>query len=82
MPHKPVVREVAAATRVRMMFDAGAKSHYLASSVNDCMHKEPSLQPLLWDILLRARMSTNLLIGDFEKAFLPIGIKAEDRDAF
>ncbi|XP_015747779.1 PREDICTED: uncharacterized protein LOC107327543 [Acropora digitifera] len=46
------------------------------------MHKGPSLQPLLWDILLRARMSPNLLIGDFEKAFLQIGIKAEDRDAF
>ena len=82
MPHKPVVREAAATTRVRMVFDASAKPHYLASSVNDCMHKGPSLQPLLWDILLRARMSPNLLIGDIEKAFLQIGIKAEDRDAF
>ncbi|XP_068680148.1 uncharacterized protein [Montipora foliosa] len=40
------------------------------------------IQPLLWDILLRARMSPNLLIGDIEKAFLQIGIKVEDRDAF
>ena len=82
MPHKPVVREAAATTRVRMVFDASAKPHYLASSINDCMHKGPSLQPLLWDILLRARMLPNLLIGDIEKAFLQIGIKVEDRDAF
>ena len=80
--YKPVVREAAATTRVRMVFDACAKPHYLASSVNDCVHKGPSLQPLLWDILLRARMSPNLLIGDIAKAFLQIGIKVEDRDAF
>ena len=68
MPPKPVVREAAVTTRIRMVFDASANPHYLASSVNDCMHKGPSLQPLLWVILLRARMSPNLLIGDIEKA--------------
>ena len=41
---------------------------YEVNSINDCMHKGPSLQSLLWDILLRARMSPNLLIGDIEKA--------------
>ena len=82
MPHKPVIREDAATTKVRMVFDACAKPHYLANSINDCMYRGPPLQPLMWDILIRARMSTDILLGDIEKAFLQVGIKEEDRDAF
>ena len=82
MPHKPVVRDNATTTKVRMVFDASAKPHHLANSVNDCMHTGPPLQPLLWDILVRARMSPYLLLGDIEKAFLQISVKEEDRDAF
>ena len=37
MPHKPVIREDAATTKVRMVLDASAKSHNLADSINDCM---------------------------------------------
>lgn len=82
MPHKPVVRETASTTKVRMVFDASAKPHPLANSVNECMHTGPPLQPLLWDILIRARMSPHLLLADLEKAFLQISIKDRDRDAF
>ncbi|XP_068684848.1 uncharacterized protein [Montipora foliosa] len=39
-------------------------------------------KPLLWDIMVRARMSTSLLLGDIEKAFLQIGVEEGDRDAF
>ena len=82
MPHKPVVRDSATTTKVRMVFDASAKPHQLANSIIECMHRGPPLQPLLWDILVRARMSPNILLGDIEKAFLQISIKEEDRDAF
>ena len=82
MPHKPVVRDNATTTKVRMVFDASCKPHHLANSVNDCMHTGPPLQPLLWDILIRACMSPCLLLGDIEKAFLQISLKEEDRDAF
>ena len=47
MLHKPVVRESASTTKVRMVFDASAKPHLLANSVNECMYKGPPLQPLL-----------------------------------
>lgn len=80
--HKPVVRESAISTKVRMVFDASAKPHPLANSVNECMHTSPPLQPLLWDIMIRARMSSNILLADLQKAFLQIAIKEEDRDAF
>ena len=65
-----------------MVFDASAKPHPLANSVNECMHTGPPLQPLLWNIMIRARMSTDILLADLEKAFLQITIKDEDRDAF
>ena len=82
MPHKPVVGEETITTKVRMVFDVSAKPHPLANSVNECMYTGLPLQPLLWDIMIRARMSTHLLLADLKKAFLQIGIKEEDRDAF
>ena len=82
MPHKPVIKENASTTKVRMVFDASARPHPTANSVNECMHTGPPLQPLLWDILIRARMSTHLLLADLQKAFLQVGLKEDDRDAF
>ena len=82
MPHKPVVREEATTTKVRMVFDASAKEHPLSTSINECMYPGPPLQPLLWDILVRARMSSHLLLADLKKAFHQIAVREEDRDAF
>ena len=82
MPHKPVVREDAATTKIRMVFDASAQPDPGSNSINDCMYKGLAIQPQLWDILIRARMSPYILPGDIEKAFLQVGIKTEDRDAF
>jgi len=65
-----------------MLFDGSAKPHPLAASLNECMYTGRSLQPLLWDILIRSRLSENLLLGDIKKAFLQIGIKEGNRDAF
>ena len=42
------------------------------------MYTGPALQPNLWDIMVRARMASNLLIGDQQKAFLQIGLKKCD----
>ena len=83
MPHEPVVKQSAVTTKVRMVFDTSARArpHTLANSINDCRFAGSPLQPLLWDIMVRARMSANLLLGDIEKAFLQIGVKGEDRDS-
>ena len=67
---------------MRMVFDASAKLHPLANSVNECMYTGPSLQPLLWDILIRARMFTHIVLEDIQKAFLQIGVREQDKDAF
>ena len=82
MPHKSVVRESASTTKVRMVFDANGKPHLLANSINECMYMGPPLQPLLWYILIRARMSTHLVLAAIQKAFLQIGVREEDQDVF
>lgn len=82
MPHKPVVRESASTTKVRMVFDTSAKPHLLANIINECMYTGLPLQPLLWDILIRVRMYTHLVLADIQKAFLQIGVREEDRDVF
>lgn len=82
MPHKPVVRESVSTTKVRMVFDGSAKQHPLGNSVSVRMYTRPPLQPHLWDILIRARMSPHLLMAGHEKAFLQISIAERDRDAF
>lgn len=46
------------------------------------MNRGPPFQPLIWDMLIKARMSTDMLLGDIENVFLQVGIKQEDRDAF
>ena len=70
MLHKPVVRDEATSAEVRMMFDASAKPTPNTNSVSDCMFTGPPLQPLLWDILIRARMAPQLILADIQKAFL------------
>ena len=82
LPHRAVIRTEAVTTKVRMVFDASAKPHRLAASINECMYTGPSLQPLLWDIMIRSRMSENLRLGDIKKASLQSRIKEDDRDAF
>ena len=82
MPHKPIVNQSTVTTKVRMVLDASAKPQPLTNSINDCMFTGFPLLPFLWDIMVRVRMSTSLLLGDIEKAFLQIGVKEEDRDAF
>lgn len=62
------------------MYDASAKARKGGTSLNDCLHVGPSLNPLLFDILLRFREKRVALIGNIEKAFLNIDVDKRDRD--
>ena len=50
MPHKAVVREAAETTKVRIVYDASAKSNSKNLSLNECLETGPPLQNLIWDI--------------------------------
>ena len=82
MPHRPVIREGAMSTKVRMVFDASAKPSPEEFSINECMNPGPPTQPLLWNILIRSRLAPVCIVGDVEKAFLQVELDEADRDAF
>ena len=44
IPHKPVVREQAESTKVRIVYDASAKVNEDNPSLNDCLEIGPTLQ--------------------------------------
>ena len=79
IPHKEVLKEDRATTKLRVVYDASAKS-YSEPSLNDCLLSGPALTPLLFDILLRFCLPKIALIGDLEKAFLNVEVKPEDRN--
>ena len=78
LPHNAVVREDKATSKVRIVYDASAKSAGL--SLNDCLHTSPSFGLYIFDILLRFRVHSVALAGDIEKAFLMIEVDEKDRD--
>ena len=80
IPHLAVVRKEASTTKVRVVCDASAKLGKGGTSLNDCLHVGPSLNPLLFYILVRFREERVALVGDIEKAFLNIEVAERDRD--
>ena len=81
IPHKPVIRETAESTKLRVVYDASARAHDKAPSLNDCLHASPPLQNQLWAVLVRARFHPILTTGDIKQAFLQVRISEQDRDA-
>ena len=81
IPHKLVVREAAESTKLRIVYDASARAHSEAPSLNDCLNPGPPLQNPLWDVLVRMRFHPVALTGDLKQAFLQVRIKEAERDA-
>ena len=81
IPHKPVVRDTAETTKVRIVYDASTKANNEAPSLNQCLNPGPPLQNELWNILVRMRFHPVLLSGDIKQAFLQVRIRSSDRDA-
>ena len=81
IPHKPVIRESAESTKLRIVYDASARAYDKAPSLNDCLHAGPPLQNQLWSVLVRARFHPVLTTGDMKQAFLQVRVRMQDRDA-
>ena len=79
LPHHCVIREDRETTKMRIVFDASCRSNG-NPSLNQCLETGPSLNPELFDILLRFRLFPIALVSDIEKAFHMISVRPEDRD--
>ena len=78
IPHKAVVRENIESTKMRVVYNASAKAHSSAPSLNDCLEVGPPLQNKLWKVLVRGRFHPVALAGDIRKAFLQVRIHVQD----
>ena len=78
LPHHAVVRQDKETTKLRIVYDASAKS--TGPSLNDCLHTGPKFDQRILDILLRFRTHRVALIADIEKAFLNVSMSEKDRD--
>ena len=81
LPHKPVLREGAEMTKLRVVYDASAKSSRESPSLNERLEKGPALQNLLWNFLVHNRFKPYAITADIQKAPLQIRIWQSDRDA-
>lgn len=79
LPHRAVVKESSATTKIRPVFDASA--HEVGRpSINHCLEKGLNLIELIPSMLMRFRQNKIGVISDIAKAFLQIGINEDDRD--
>ena len=80
IPHHAVVTPAKTTTKVRVVYDASAKTKQTNKSLNECLHRGSVMLPDLCGLLLRFRLSPIAVVGDIEKAFLSVGLQTADRD--
>ena len=80
IPHHPVITPSKTTTKLRVVYDASAKTRKSNKSLNECLYRGPVMLPELTGLLLRFRLSPIAIISDIEKAFLNVGLQAKDRD--
>ena len=73
LPHQPVVREERYIKKVRIVYNASAKTSG-QFSLNDSLHSGPCLLPITLDILLRFRLGQVVFVTDTRQAFSQIEI--------
>ena len=78
LPHHAVLREDKATTKLRVVYDASAKTSKPA--LNECLYAGPKFGQNIMDIMLRFRVHKVAVVTDIEKAFLMVAVAPDDRD--
>ncbi|XP_058826504.1 uncharacterized protein LOC131686254 [Topomyia yanbarensis] len=77
LPHHPVVKEASTTTKVRVVFDASAKTS-TGFSINEALLVGPVVQDDLLSIILRFRTFPVALVGDIAKMYRQVLLHPED----
>ncbi|XP_071051383.1 uncharacterized protein [Onthophagus taurus] len=79
LPHRVVIKQTSSTTKVRVVFDASAKTTS-GLSLNDVLKVGPKIQSDLFDIVVRMRMHPIVITADAEKMYRMILIHKTQRD--
>ncbi|CAK1582509.1 unnamed protein product [Parnassius mnemosyne] len=79
LPHHAVIRENSETTKLRVVFDASAKTS-TGISLNDIQHIGPVVQDDLFSILLRYRQHKYVVTADVEKMYRQIMVDPNQRN--
>ena len=80
IPHHAVITPLKSTTKLRVVYDASAKTRSAKKSLNECLFRGPELLHDLCGMLLRFRIHPIAIVADIEKAFLQIGLQKDQRD--
>jgi len=78
MPHHPVFKESSNTTKIRVVFDASAKTN-TGVSLNDLLLIGPTIQDKLFTHLIRFRTYRYVMTADIEKMYLQVLVHEQDR---
>lgn len=73
LPHHPVIKESSTTTKVRVVFDASAKTTN-GYSVNNRLYVGPTIQPDLLELLIQWRRFEYAFSGDIEKMYRQVWV--------
>ena len=79
LPHHCVTKEDSSTTKLRVVFDASAKTT-TGYSLNDCLLVGPKCQDDLFNILIRFCMFKIAMSADVAKMYRQVELSLEDRD--
>ncbi|XP_011858514.1 PREDICTED: uncharacterized protein LOC105556056 [Vollenhovia emeryi] len=78
MPHHAVIKESSNTTKVRVVFDASAKTNN-GMSLNDALMIGPTIQDTLFSHLIRFRTYNYVITADIEKMYRQVLLHEDDR---